>query len=212
MATCVSLIVLISVSMGVVWPPTHASVNQAGEEPTAPVRVTAAIGVPTVAAAANARTGRCVTPSRGRVCAPQGSAGGAARRCVRRAPTAADANRNASANMAQTAITSPESAHAHQDTQEHFVKTSVRLDRMGCCARNDALARMEVCVTMLQENVPVLQGGWGWSVVSRVLRGVLVRTVSWSVSVIMEPHATPPLDNVSVAQDTQETGARSSAH
>ncbi|TMS08541.1 Multiple epidermal growth factor-like domains protein 10 [Larimichthys crocea] len=58
-----TLIVQRAAFMAVVRPPTPASVNQAGEDPTAPVPVTVTTGVPTAVTDVSARMERCVTQS-----------------------------------------------------------------------------------------------------------------------------------------------------
>lgn len=81
--------------------------------------VTAATGVLTAATAVNVKMGHCVTPSRGRVSARLGTAAGAVRSAVMRAPMETAVSRNACARTMLPATTSQENAHAAPDTLEH---------------------------------------------------------------------------------------------
>lgn len=81
---------------------------------------------------------------------------------------------------------------------------------MGSSVRRDVLVRMEECVTMSPESVPVLLDGWVQCVVNPVQKDDSDRTVPRNVSVTITASVFHLLDNVSAAPVTLENGARTS--
>lgn len=206
--TCVSLTVLINVSMGAALLQTPVSASLAGVGPTAPVPVTVITGGLTAAAGANAKTGLCATPSQGPATVLQASGAGAVRTAVSRAPMVTTVTRDASARMEPPATMSLGNAAVPQDTPEPSVRISVLLANMAHSASRDAPAKMEECAITSLENAHALQAGWAQCVVSLALRVALERTAPKNVSAITEGRVMLPQVNVIAVQDTQGNGVR----
>lgn len=206
--TCVSLTVLINVSMVAALLQTPVSVSLAGVGPTVAVLVMVITGGLTAAADASAKTELCVTPSPVLATALRATGDGAARTVVNRARTVTTVTKDASVRMERPVTTSLGNAVVHLGTLEPSVRIFVLLANMVHIVSRGVPAKMGACATMSLESALALLVGWAQCVVSPALRVALERTVPKNASVTMEERVMLPQASVTAAQDTQGNGVR----